>query len=99
MTLEIGTVYPAKMIDSGVKTAFMSMFENDPELKAMTWERIVSAAATDQEYLPLADLVRNDFPRSHNDLPPIARVFWPMHEEIYWFEGVIIKDNKILVAR
>ena len=32
MSLETGTVYPAKMIDSGVKAAFMSMYENDPKL-------------------------------------------------------------------
>ena len=31
MTLETGTVYPAKMIDSGVKAAFTSMYENDPK--------------------------------------------------------------------
>ena len=34
MTLETGTVYPDKMIDSGVKAAFMSMYGNDPKLKA-----------------------------------------------------------------
>ena len=92
-------IYPAKMIDSGVKAAFMSMYENDPKLKAMTWERIVAAVATDKECLALMDLVRNSFPRSRNDLPPIAHVFWPMHEEIYCLEGVIIKDNKILIPR
>ena len=99
MTLETGTVYPARMIDSGVKAAFMSMYENDPKLKAMTWERIVAAAATDKKCLALADLVQNGFPRSRNDLPPIARVFWSMREEIYCLEGVIIKDNKILIPR
>ena len=41
--------------------------------------------------------MRNGFPRSCNDLPPIARVFWPMWKEIYCLEGVIIKDNKILI--
>ena len=57
MTLKTGTVYPAKMIDSGVKAAFTLMYENNPKLKVMTWERIVVAAATDKKCLALADLV------------------------------------------
>ena len=33
MNLKTGTVYPTKMINSGVKAAFTSMYENDPKLK------------------------------------------------------------------
>ena len=51
MTLETGTVYPAKMTDSGVKAAFTSMYKNDPNLMAMIWERIVAALPTDEECL------------------------------------------------
>ena len=44
--LETVTVYPAQIIDSA---AFMSMYESKPKLKAITWERIVAAVATDKE--------------------------------------------------
>ena len=90
---------PAHMIDTAVKAAFTSMYENDPNLKAVTWERIVAAAATDEECRTLANLVQNGFPELRNDTPPIARVFWPMREDLYCIEGVIIKDNKILIPR
>ena len=99
MPLELGTGYSANMIDNGVKAAFSSMYESDPKLKAITWERIVAAAATDEECRVLADLVQNGFPKSRNELPSIARVFWPMREEMYCLEGVIIKGNKILIPR
>ena len=75
------------------------MYKNDPNLKAITWERIVAASATDDECRTLADLVQNGFPQSRNDLPSTARVYWPMREQLYCLEGVIIKDNKILIPR
>ena len=32
---------PAHMVDTAVKAAFTSMYENDPNLKAIIWDRIV----------------------------------------------------------
>ena len=89
----------SQMIDTAVKAAFTSMYESDPKLKAITWERIVAAAATDEECRTLANLIQNGFPKSRNDLPSIARVFWPMCEDIYCLEGVIVNGNKILIPR
>ena len=90
---------PPQVVDTAVRAAFTSMYKNDPNLKAITWERIVAASATDDECRTLADLVQNGFPQSRNDLPSTARVYWPMREQLYCLEGVIIKDNKILIPR
>ena len=68
MPLECGTGYSVNMIDNGVKAVFSSMYESDPKLKAITWERIVAAEATDKEYQVLADLVQNGFPKSRKEL-------------------------------
>ena len=70
-------------IDTAVKAAFTSMYENDTKLRAITWGRIVAAAATDEECMTLRDLIQNGFPQSRNDVSPIARIFWPMREELY----------------
>ena len=40
---------PAQIIDTAIKAAFTSMYGSDIKLKAITWERIVAAAATDEE--------------------------------------------------
>ena len=47
----------------------------------------------------LAHVIQNGFPKSHNDLPPIVGVFWPMREELYCLERVTVKGNKILIPR
>lgn len=90
---------PAQIIDTAVKAAFASMYGSDPKLKAITWERIVAAAATDEECRTIAHVIQNGFPKSRNDLSPIVRVFWPMREELYCLEGVTVKANKILIPR
>ena len=90
-------VYSAQTIDSAVKEAFTPMYESDPRLKAITWERIVAAAAIDEKCRTLTDFVQNVFPKLRNDLPSIARFFWPMPVEIYYLKEVPIKSNKILI--
>ena len=90
---------PTRTIDSAVKAAFTSMYEGDQKLKAITWERIVAAAAIDEECRTLAEIIQKGFPESRGELPPVARAFWPMRESIYCLEGVIIKGNKILIPR
>ena len=47
--LETVTVYLIQTINSVVKATFASMYESDPRLKAITWERTVAAVATDEE--------------------------------------------------
>ena len=43
---------PAQIIDTVVKAALTSMYGSDPKLKAITWEKIVAAAAIDEEPEP-----------------------------------------------
>ena len=72
-----GTPYesPAQIIDTAVKVTFTSMYRSDPKLKAITWERIVAAATTDEECWIIAHEFQNGFPKLRNDLLPIVRVF------------------------
>lgn len=42
-------------INSAIKSAFNSTYEEEPKLRAITWNRIVAAAATGEEY-------RKDYP-------------------------------------
>ena len=90
---------PTRTIDNAVKAAFASMYAGDSKLKAITWERIVAAAATDEECRTLAAVIQKGFPDSRNELPPTARVFWPMRENLYCLEGVVINESRILIPR
>ena len=84
---------PVQIIDTTVKATFTSMYGSDPKLKAITWERIVAVAATDEE---CRTIIQNGFTKSRNDLPLTVRAFWPMREELYCLEGVTVK---ILILR
>ena len=49
ITLLRQLVYSAQTINSVGKVAFTSIYESDSKLEAIIWERIVAAAATDEE--------------------------------------------------
>ena len=78
---------PTQTIDDAVKAAFTSAYDGDSRLKAVTWERIVAAAATDEECRTLAEIIPQGFPESRNELPTIARAFWHMQDDLYCLEG------------
>lgn len=73
------------------------MYGNDPKLKAITWERIGTAAATDEESRTLADMIPNSFSEARDNLSPVSWVFWSMCKELYCLEAVTIKANRILI--
>ena len=66
---------PAQIIDTAVKAAFTTMYESDSKLKAITWERIIAAVTSDEDYRTIVHVIKNGFSKSRNDLPPIVRVF------------------------
>ena len=89
----------AQFMNSAIKASFDSTFEQDPKLRAITWDRIVSAAAMDEECRHLREHIQKGFPKSRHELPETIRRFWPMKEELYCLDGVTIMDNKILIPR
>lgn len=89
----------AQTMDSAIRVSFNSTYEQDPKLRAITWDRIVAAAATDEECRSLAEFIQNGFPKSQHELPETIRRFWHMKEELYCLEGVTIMENKILIPR
>lgn len=68
------------MINSAIKASFNSTYEQDPKLRAVTWDRIVAVAATDEEYRSLVEHIRKRFPKSRYELPEII---CPIREALY----------------
>ena len=104
--------YPASLKPSGVTSydttqqidrtkqmLIISAYEHNSKLRAITWDRIVAAAATDEEYRVLAEYIQNGFPRSCHELPSKIRRFWSMADQLYCLDGVPIKEKKILIPR
>ena len=89
----------ARIIDSAIKGSFSSTYEHDPKLRAVTLDRIVAAAATDDEWRSLAEYIQKGFPEYRHELAETIRCFWSMKEAIYCLEGVSIMENKIPVPK
>lgn len=56
-------------------------------------------AATDEESQTLTKYIWTGFPKSHHELLLVISQFLPMHEELYSTEGVVIKENKIIIPQ
>ena len=96
----IGTeIKTTQNIDGAIQASVISSYTHDPNMRAITWDKIVAAAATDEECRILAEYIQNGFPNSHHDLPPNVRQFWTMREQLYCLENVSIKENKILIPK
>lgn len=88
-----------RIIDSAIKALFNSSHEQDPKIRAITSDRIVATAATDEECQTLTEYIQSEFPESYHDLRVIICQFWSMCKELYCLEDVPIMDNKILILK
>ena len=86
-------------IDSTIKASFSSAYEHDPKLRAVTWDQIVAAAATDNECQSLAEYIQKGFPEYRHELPETIHYFWSMKEALYCVEGEPIMEKKILMPK
>ena len=82
-----------------MQASIISAYEHDPKLRAITWDRIVAAAATDEECRALAEYIQNGFPSSRHKLPSKIQQFWSIADQLYCLDGVPIKEDKILIPR
>ena len=63
----------ALAIDSGIKSSLAASYGSDISLKAITWERLIAAAAQDEEYCLLSNAIASGFPPAKDDLPEMIR--------------------------
>ena len=64
---------------------------------AVTWERVREATQTDFDLRAPAQTIVSGFPSSSDDLPEALRPFWQYREDLILVDGVIMKDNRILI--
>ena len=66
---EVMSIDTTQKIDRAMQASIISAYEHNPKLRAITWDRIMAAAATDEECRALAEYIQNGLPRSHHELP------------------------------
>ena len=90
---------PPDSIDNAIRASISASYSSDQDLKAITWDRIVAAAAVDEECCVLSRTISEGFPENRHDVPSIIRNFWTMRNDLYQLDGVPINGNKILIPR
>ena len=86
-------------IEEGIKSSLAASYDTDKHLQAITWDRVVAAAAQDEECQLLSQAISSGFPPSKNELPELIRRYWPVQDELYTICGVPLKDSRILIPR
>lgn len=79
------------------ESIFQFHIGTQPKLKG--WDRIVAAAATNEECYTLVEYIQKEFPKVRYELPLLIQQFWPLGEQLYSLKGVSIKNNKILIPK
>ena len=90
---------PPDSIDNAIRASISASYASDQDLKAITWDRIVAAAAVDEECCTLSRTISEGFPENRHDVPLLIRNFWAMRNDLYQLDGVPINGNKILIPR
>eukprot|EP00112_Aurelia_sp_Birch-Aquarium-sp1_P001605 Seg1173.19 transcript_id=Seg1173.19/GoldUCD/mRNA.D3Y31 product="Retrovirus-related Pol polyprotein from transposon opus" pseudo=true protein_id=Seg1173.19/GoldUCD/D3Y31 len=86
-------------IEEGIKSSLAACYDTDRHLQAVTWDRVVAAAAQDEECQLLSQTISNGFPPSKDELPELVRRYWPVRDDLYTVNGVSLKDKRILIPR
>ena len=80
-----------------VTSSLAKSYSADRHFQAITWEWIRATASQDTEGQELLKAISNGFPNTKETLPEVICCFWPMRDELYSIDGVILKDEKILI--
>ena len=68
-------------------------------VEAITWNKVVESAATDEECATLAQTIINGFPNDKSQLPEAIHPYWGMRNELYVIDGVPFKGKKMLIPK
>ena len=96
---KVTSIDTTQQIDCAVQASIISAYEHNLKLRAITWDGIVAAAATDEECRALAECIQNGFTRSHHELHRKSDSFgrWqtncivlmrcPLKKTKFWYRG------------
>ena len=84
-------------INESIKLSRIASLKTDQYFQAITWERVRAAAAQDQECWELSIAINSGFPATKNKLPELVRRYWPMRDELYIVDGVVLRGDRILI--
>ena len=66
-------------------------------VQSVTWDRVRTMTASDQDMLDLADLIENGMPDSRLQMPEALRDYFQFRDELSTIDGVILYKDRIVI--
>ena len=78
-------------------TAIMTATSSLSALQSVTWERVRTATASDENMNQLIDIVESGMPDSRDELPPALQEYHQFREYLSTVDGVVVYKDRVLV--
>ena len=86
-----------EMIDENEPNMAAAMERGLSDLKAVTWDSVREATASDNSMCRLIDLINHGFPETRHEMPNDTYEYFGLRDGLHTFEGVILYNNRIVI--
>jgi len=66
-------------------------------LRSVTWERVRTAIASDDDMQALVTIIEAGMPESKNELPEQLREYFQFRDDLHTIDGVILYIDRIII--
>jgi len=84
--------------ESGLYTSAVSSI-NSSTLQCITWDRVRTASAGDEDIFQLVKLIESGMPEKRDALPPLLRHYHPYRDNLSTVDGVVIYKDRIVIPQ
>ncbi len=66
-------------------------------MKSVTWERVQTATASDDNMHTLVDLIESGIPAFRHELPTPLREYYQFRDNLYTADGVVLYNDRVVI--
>lgn len=70
---------------------------NALNLKSVSWDRVRTATASDEDMLVLTELIESGMPEFHHEMPNSIRKYFQFRDDLSTIDGVIVYKDRIVI--
>ncbi|CAE1174081.1 unnamed protein product [Acanthosepion pharaonis] len=71
---------------------------NALNLKSVTWDRVSTATASDEDMLVLTELIESGMPEFRHEMPNSIREYFQFRDDLSTIDGLIVYKDRIVIA-
>ena len=82
---------------SGIREPLVELCANESDVQAITWERVKLETNKDPLMIQLKNYMESVFPLNKQDIPASLAPFWPIRDQLFIVDGVILRNNDVVL--